>query len=88
MLTVTQKAKELLKQILDDTKQKPDVSLRINHDPEKGFQLSYDKVREGDQAFQHDEKNVLLVDKSTCERVKDIVMDVKDTPEGTQFVLK
>ncbi len=61
MLTVTDKAAQHLRENLSREKGSPPAAFRIVNS-EEGYQLTLDEAKEGDQAFEHEGENYLLLD--------------------------
>ena len=43
--------------------------------------------RQGDQAVEHEDSKVLLVEKNLADTLQGITIDVEDTPEGARLVI-
>lgn len=101
MISVTDKAKDLLYDVLEQAEQQAgidseeDVAIRLaptaGPDGADGDQvelgLGLDRVQEGDQVIEHNGKKVLLVDESTGGLLDGVTLDVTDTPDGQQLTI-
>lgn len=101
MISVTEKAVELLYGVLEQAEQEAgldyqeDVAIRlvpttVPQDSDPGqleLGLGLDRSKEGDQVVEHNGKKVLLVDESTGELLDGATLDVVDTPEGQQLTI-
>jgi hypothetical protein len=83
LLPVTERAAAALKDILDGMAQQPSQALRLVVD----ISLALDIAREGDQVVSRLEGDVLLIESPLPESLKDVVLDVGETPTGTSLVL-
>jgi Fe-S cluster assembly iron-binding protein IscA len=86
MLTVTDKAAAYLRETLTRKKEGTPEALRIVH-TEDGFQLTLDDSNEGDQIFEQDGQNYLLVDAEVGEALSDATLDVQESPQGLSLTL-
>ncbi len=99
MISVTDKAKDLLYDVLEQASQQAgvnaqgdEVAIRLAttnvSDDTNGGQvelgLGLDRAQEGDQVVEHNGKKVLLVDESTGEMLDGTTLDVVETPDGQQ----
>lgn len=50
--------------------------------------LALDAPREGDRVVEQDGLSVLILDSAASELVKDLTLDVAETPEGTRLALR
>ncbi len=87
MIGATERAKQELKRILDDNTDKPEACLRLTSDEKGQLGLAVDVERQGDQAIEHEDSKVLLVEGSLADRLQGITIDVEDTPEGAKLVV-
>lgn len=88
MLTVTESAKQHLKELLlaarsDD----PEISLRLELKPSGQFGMVLDREAEGDQVVEHEGAKVLLVASELAPVVEGVTLDVQDTPDGPKLVV-
>lgn len=86
MVTVTDRAAELLKEIQTDPEEGQDKVLRIVSEGD-GYELIFDSARAGDQVVQNGNTDILLVGDDVAPALEDAVIDCQDTPEGPRFVL-
>jgi len=90
MLTVTTTAKEKFKEALQARETDPEIAIRIISSPSKPNQLELvlDKEKEGDQVVRTEEgRKVLLIGADLTPALEDVVIDYKETPEGTGFTI-
>lgn len=88
MITVTERAAAELKGLIKGAQDRPENStLRLGFSPEGKPVLGWDEPQKKDQAIEHEEETVLVVDKSTGQLLEGAVMDVVDTPQGPRLSL-
>ena len=87
MLTVTESAKQLLKEILLDQADDPEMGLRLSVRPPGHFGVSLDREAEGDQVVEHEGAKVLLVAPEIAPLLDGKTFDVQDTAEGPKLVI-
>lgn len=85
MLTVTESAKQLLKETLTAHSDDPEVGLRLSVKSPGEFGLVLDREAEGDQVVDHENTKVLLVASELASMVEGVTLDVQDTPEGPKL---
>ena len=86
MLTVTDKAAQHLRENLSREKESPPGAFRIVNS-EEGYQLTLDEAKEGDQVFEHEGENYLLLDTEVGEALSNATLDVQESPQGTRLTL-
>lgn len=84
MLTVTERARKRLKNILNDKETQPGQSLRLVEEQGK-HRLTVGVEQEDDQVVEHEGESVLLIDADTRAQLESLVLDLRDTPEGPQL---
>ncbi len=84
MLTVTDKAAQYIRETLK--KESAPGTFRIVN-TEEGYRFTLDEVKEGDQVFEHEGENYLLLDTEVGETLSSATLDVKESPEGTRLTL-
>ena len=87
MITVTDSAKEHLKSALLAHSDDPDISLRLVAKPGGQLGFALDRETEGDQAVEHKGRRVLLVGQELVPVVTGLILDVRDTAEGSELFL-
>ena len=87
MLTVTEGAKQLLKETLLAHSDDPETGLRLSMNPPGQLGMVLDREAEGDQVVEHEGAKVLLVAPELAPVVEGVTLDVQDTPEGTKLVV-
>ena len=86
MLIVTDKAARYLRESLTRKKEGDPEAIRIVH-TEEGYQLTLDDPKDGDQAFEQDGQNYLLVAAELTEMLSDAKLDVQDSAHGASLTL-
>ena len=84
MLTVTDEAAQYLREALKE--ENAPGALRIVK-TEEGYRLTLDEAKEGDQVFEHEGENYLVLDTEVGEALSSATLDVKESPEGTRLNL-
>ncbi|MBL7124871.1 MAG: hypothetical protein ISS51_02095 [Dehalococcoidales bacterium] len=87
MLTVTESAKQLLKETLTAHSDDPKVALRLTFNPPGEFGIALDREAEGDQVVEHEDTKVLLVASELAPVAEGVTLDVQDTADGPKLVL-
>ena len=88
MIVVTERAKEVLKEILADKVDYPGAGLRLTDNVDSGhLALKIDVEEPGDQVVKHEGSKVLLIEERLSNILDGIVIDVDDTPDGPQLVV-
>ncbi len=86
MVTVTEHAAQLLKEIQEGQEESAGKVLRLVNRGGK-FELAFDERREGDEIIQSGDTDVLLVATDVAELLGDATIDCQDTPSGPRFTL-
>ncbi len=84
MMSVTDKALELLAGVVDRAQAGEGAAVRIVAQPE-GWGIEMDRRRPEDDSFEHDDRTVLILDPSVSESLQDSTLDVYNTPEGLRL---
>jgi len=89
MLTVTDDAKQYLKETLLDHTDDPDVGIRLVLRGEAPVRtgLVLDREAPDDYVVEHEGSKVLLVGDEVAQVVAGATLDTEDTPEGTKLVI-
>lgn len=87
MLTVTENAKQLLKETLLAHTDDPESGLRLTLDPPGRLGLVLSTEGYGDQVVEHEGAKVLLVAPELAPVVDGITLDVQDTADGPKLVI-
>ena len=85
MLQVSDNAKSLLKDLLDE-RSDPTHVFRLSKEGER-FGLRFDVPAEGDVVFCHEETDVLTVASDVADSLEGITIDREDSPEGPRLVV-
>ena len=91
MITVTERAKEHLKNTLEancDEAVEDSQGLRLGMTGPGQFGLGLDTPREGDEVVEHDGSKVLMVEGELAGRLNGLTLDIQDTGEGEQLVMQ
>jgi Fe-S cluster assembly iron-binding protein IscA len=86
MVTVTERAAQLLKDIQEEHEEGKDKVLRLVS-RDDGFEMVFDEQREGDQVVQSGESDVLLIAAEVSDTLPGATIDCQDTPAGPRFTL-
>ena len=87
MVTVTDNAKQLLRETLLARSDDPEAGLRLSIKPTGQLGIVLDREEESDQVVEHEGSKVLLVASELAPLVDGVTLDVKDTPEGQKLVV-
>lgn len=85
MLTVTERAKEQLRDILTSKVENQQAALRLTPAADGNLGLRVDVEMIDDEVIEHDGKKVLLIGKELYSRLDGITLDVEDTENGPEF---
>ena len=86
MLTVTDKAAQYLRESLTRREAGAPEALRIVQ-TDDGYQLTLDNPKDGDQAFEQDGQNYLLLGEGVREALSSATLDVLESPQGLSLTL-
>ena len=84
MLSVTDKAAQYVRETLK--KRSAPGAVRIVK-IEEGYHLTLGEPKEGDQVFEYESENYLLLDTEVGEALSSATLDVKESPEGPRLTL-
>jgi Fe-S cluster assembly iron-binding protein IscA len=90
MLTVTEIAKEKLREHLQTKTTDPEMAIRLVTSPSepKQFTLVFDKEKEGDKVVESKAGiKVLLIRPDLVSELEGLVVDYQETPEGEGFII-
>jgi Fe-S cluster assembly iron-binding protein IscA len=87
MLTVTEGAKQLLKEMRRVHSDDPEACLRLSVDSDGQFGLALDSALEEDQVVEHEGAKVLLVTPGLATALEGNTLDVQDTADGPKLVI-
>jgi hypothetical protein len=87
MLTVTEGARQKLKEILSGKVDNPLAGLRLTHSCPDEFALGVDIELPGDQVVKHEGSKVLLVKKALADSLDGVTLDVQDTADGPELIV-
>jgi iron-sulfur cluster assembly protein len=86
-LTVTEKATEALKGLLEVHEHEPEWVLRLISDEEGNHGLQLDVPREEDQVVEHDGEPVMVIAPDLSEDLTGNTLDLKETPTGASLTI-
>ena len=86
MLTVTDKAAQYLRESLAHKEEGAAEALRIVQSDD-GFQLTLDNPKDGDQVFEQDGQNYLVLDEGVGQVLSGATLDVHESPQGLSLTL-
>lgn len=88
MLTVTNSARDLLKEMLIKNSDDPETGMRLVVQPEnRHFGLLLAKEQAGDQLIEHEGSKVLMVAPDLAPSVENMTLDVENTETGPTLVM-
>ncbi|MDD4985337.1 MAG: hypothetical protein PHQ43_06040 [Dehalococcoidales bacterium] len=87
MLTVTEKARQVLRGKLLEFTDNPDVGLRLSPGTSAHSVLVFSREEPGDHVVMHEGAKVLLLAPEVRLRLGNVTMDVEDTPGGFMFCM-
>lgn len=87
MIHVTERAREMFKEALDQITEAPSLVLRLGPTG-SGLGVFPDTPRDEDEVIEHDGQAVLLIDPEVSEALAGKTVDVEDHTEGSRFVLR
>jgi Fe-S cluster assembly iron-binding protein IscA len=87
MIHVTERAREMLKEALEEVVQGAHVTLRLGPTP-SGLGLFPDTPRDDDEVVEHEGQAILVIDREVGEALADKTIDVEDSDDGSRFVVK
>jgi len=92
MIQVTERAREICKNRLEDLIERPGVTLRgvMLRIGATGSGLEIfpdDTLKDDDQIIEHDGRAVLLIDHEVSEMLVDTTIDVEEHADGARFVV-
>jgi len=87
MLTVTDSAKQHLKELLLARSNDPEFGVRLARKAPGQTELVLDREAPGDQVIEHEGLKVLLVEPELARLLEKATLDVRDTPDGPKLEL-
>ena len=89
MVTVTERARQELRKVLEANIDEPDVCLRLVADADAPgqFSLVADREREDDQVIEHAGDKVLLVGSELGDALEGATIDHGESAEGLRLVI-
>jgi len=86
-LTVTEKATEALRGLLEVHDHEPEQVLRLISDGEGNHGLQLDVPRAEDQVVEHEGETVMVIDPALSDDLTGNVLDLKETPTGVSLTM-
>jgi Fe-S cluster assembly iron-binding protein IscA len=87
MIQVTERARETVKNRLEDLSERLGVMLRIGR-TDSGLGIFPDTLKDDDQVIEHDGRAVLIINQEVSERLADTTLDVEEHADGAHFVVR
>jgi len=88
MLTVTEEAKQILKEKLLANTDDSEMCLRLKEGTGGQLGLVLNKEAPDDYVVEHKETRVLLIGKELADVVDELTLTTEDTPEGPKLVIR
>ena len=88
MLTVTARAKEKLKEMLESETDDPSVGLRLATASSGQFGIFPDRERDDDQIVEHEGSAVLMIGQQMANAIGDATIDYDESQPDPRLVLK
>jgi Fe-S cluster assembly iron-binding protein IscA len=88
MLTVTENAREVLKEILSANSNDPEMGLRLIIDGDNQIKMALGAEEQGDQVIEHDGTKVLMVPSALITVFEGITIDAEETDDGPKLVVQ
>ncbi len=87
MVTVTYTAVEYMAYTLSEQQVGDDVVLRIRS-ANGGVEIQRDKIRPGDEQFDHNGNVVMVMDQQTSQLLDNMTIDLMTDHDGSRLILK
>ena len=87
MINVTERAKQELRRLLTASVDWPEARLRLIDRGQGALGLGIDIEALTDQAIEYNGTRLLIVEAALASRLKQITLDVDDTPGGAELVI-
>jgi len=87
MVTVTYTAAEHMAYVLSENQVHDDVVVRIKW-TEGGVEMQPDKIRPGDETFDHNGNVVLVLDQQTSQLLGNKTIDLMTDDDGSHLIIK
>ncbi len=87
MVTVTYTAVEYMAYTLSEQQVGDDVVLRIRS-ANGGVEIQRDKIRPGDEIFDHNRKGVMVMDQQTSQLLDNMTIDLMTDDDGSRLILE
>ncbi|MBI1826163.1 MAG: hypothetical protein HY287_04150 [Planctomycetes bacterium] len=89
MLTVTEAARARLARKLDRKKCTKDQALRFVRDDDRSrWSMQVDSIQAADVHYAHKGRTVLIVDEESAHRLRNRLLEVRETDEGPRLRLR
>lgn len=87
MLNITEQAKQTLKNILDTYVEMPQARLRLCDRGGGDLGIGIDIEESEDRVIEHMGNRILVINRKLAAKLKDITIDVDQTPGGPELVI-
>lgn len=87
MLTVTEAAKQRLKETLLANTDDQEAGLRLTMKPPGQLGLVLDRALPADSIVEHEGSKVLIVGHEIAELLQEATLDIQDTPDGPRLTI-
>ena len=87
MISLTERAKQELRKILSEKVDWPEARLRLMDRGQGKLGLGIDIEERGDQIIEYEGVKVLMVEPELASNLKEVTLDVDDTPNGPELVI-
>lgn len=86
MIHVTERAREMIKETLDDVLEEPELVLRLGP-ISSALALYLDSQNDDDEVIEHEGRAVLLVSRELSAELGGAAIDVEEAADGSHIVL-
>ena len=87
MIKITERAKQELRKLLSKKVDWPKACLRLVDRGQGKLGLGIDIEARGDQIIEYEGVKVLMVEPELASNLKEVTLDVDDTPNGPELVI-
>ena len=87
MITVTERAKVALRDMLHENVDIPQACLRMKMNGKGGFGLGIDIELAGDKSLIFEGETILVVEEQLATKLKHVMLDLDESEEGAELVI-